>query len=152
MGFFGTIAKLAGKVVKAGASVVTQGASDNLLQALKGGGGAKAALKAAKTATLNAQQLAQITKLTPSVKGSASQKVQAALKPVAKVPKAKTKTTKAKATPKPKKAKAAKVKKASTRKPPKGGLDLAAISRAWKAAGKPGTWLGYIKANPIKKK
>lgn len=150
MGFFGTIAKLAGKVVKAGASVVTHGASDNLLQALKGGGGVKAAVKAAKTSTLNAQQLAQITKLTPTVKGSAATKVQAALKPVAKVPKAKTK--KAKATPKPKKAKAAKVKKASTRKPPKGGLDLAAISRAWKAAGKPGTWLGYIKANPIKKK
>jgi len=55
-------------------------------------------------------------------------------------------------TPKPRKA--AKVTRSSNGKrvPPKGGLDLAAIARQWRAAGKPGTWQGYIKANPIRKK
>ena len=33
------------------------------------------------------------------------------------------------------------------RAPPKGGLDLKALSASWKAAGKPGTWQGWIKAN-----
>lgn len=32
------------------------------------------------------------------------------------------------------------------RKAPKGGLNLKALSTAWKAAGKPGTWQGWIKA------
>lgn len=36
------------------------------------------------------------------------------------------------------------------RQPPKGGLDLKAMAAAWRAAGKPGTWLGWIKSNPIK--
>jgi len=39
----------------------------------------------------------------------------------------------------------------SKRVPPKGGLDLKAMAAQWRAAGKPGTWLGWIKANPIKK-
>lgn len=33
------------------------------------------------------------------------------------------------------------------RAPPTGGLDLKALSASWKAAGKPGTWQGWIKAN-----
>jgi len=37
------------------------------------------------------------------------------------------------------------------RTPPKGGLDLKAMALQWRAAGKPGTWLGWIKANQIKK-
>jgi hypothetical protein len=37
------------------------------------------------------------------------------------------------------------------RSPPKGGLDLKAMSARWNAAGKPGTWLGWIKTNPIMK-
>jgi hypothetical protein len=39
----------------------------------------------------------------------------------------------------------------SKRVPPKGGLDLKAMARDWRAAGKPGTWIAWIKANPIKK-
>jgi len=35
----------------------------------------------------------------------------------------------------------------SARKPPTGGLDLRALSASWKAAGKPGTWQGWIQAN-----
>ena len=37
------------------------------------------------------------------------------------------------------------------RSPPPGGLDLARMAAQWRAAGKPGTWLGWIKANPIKR-
>jgi hypothetical protein len=37
------------------------------------------------------------------------------------------------------------------RVPPKGGLDLKAMAAAWRAAGKPGTWIGWIKSNQIKK-
>lgn len=43
----------------------------------------------------------------------------------------------------PKSKKAPKVK--SKRKAPTGGLDLKALSASWKAAGKPGTWQGWIK-------
>lgn len=149
MGFFGTIAKLAGKVVKTGASVLTHGTSDLLLKQLKGTGQVKQAQKAVAAKQMTAQQLAAATAVQPSVKVPAAQKVQAALRPLASAAKA---TSQKKASSKPKKAKAVKVKKVSTRKPPKGGLDLAAIARAWRAAGKPGTWQGYIKANPIKKK
>lgn len=35
----------------------------------------------------------------------------------------------------------------SARKAPKGGLDLKAISARWKAAGKPGKWLDFVKAS-----
>lgn len=35
----------------------------------------------------------------------------------------------------------------SKRKPPTGGLDLKALSASWKAAGKPGTWQGWIAAH-----
>lgn len=35
----------------------------------------------------------------------------------------------------------------SGRKPPTGGLDLKALSASWRAAGKPGTWQGWIAQN-----
>lgn len=61
-----------------------------------------------------------------------------------KAPKRRRKTT-----AKAKKPKAAPKKKASgsKRKPPSGGLNLKALSASWKAAGKPGTWQQWIKAN-----
>ena len=37
------------------------------------------------------------------------------------------------------------------RTPPAGGLDLKAIAAEWRRQGKPGTWIGFIKANPIRK-
>lgn len=33
------------------------------------------------------------------------------------------------------------------RRPPPGGLDLKALSASWRAAGRPGTWQGWIAAN-----
>lgn len=44
----------------------------------------------------------------------------------------------------------AKVSSGKGRTPPKGGLDLKRMSAAWKAAGKPGTWINWIRENPIK--
>lgn len=40
---------------------------------------------------------------------------------------------------------------AGRRVPPRGGLDLKAIAALWRAQGKPGTWISFIKANPIRK-
>lgn len=54
---------------------------------------------------------------------------------------------------KPKKAKAKKTKSAAKssagkkRGPPKGGKDFKALSASWKAAGKPGTWLSWVKSH-----
>lgn len=52
-------------------------------------------------------------------------------------------------TVKPKKTRVPKAKKASGsgRKPPKGGKDLKALSASWKAAGKPGKWLDWVKTH-----
>lgn len=43
--------------------------------------------------------------------------------------------------------KPAKARTGARRRPPTGGLDLKALSASWKAAGKPGTWQGWIAAN-----
>jgi len=48
---------------------------------------------------------------------------------------------------KPKAPKAARRASGKARKPPTGGLDLKGLSASWKAAGKPGTWQSWIKAN-----
>jgi len=152
MGFFGTIAKLAGKVVKAGASKLTMGASDLVLKQLKGTGQAKVAAKqvAAKQVT---QQTKAAMSPAPGYKvGSSVWSSKGAYDEAVRQQKARKAAKPKKAAKKAAPKKAAKVKKVSSRKPPKGGLDLAAIARAWKAAGKPGTWQGYIKSNPIKKK
>ncbi len=171
MGFFGSIAKLAGKVVKGIASKATHGASDLLLKQLKGTGQAKQAAKAVATRQITQQQQAAAAGVAPlasAVKAKSPKK--------AKRKKAYKRTYKApaeygggmwnpqtfdesypgvrKAKKAPKKA-AKKAKRASTggkRTPPKGGLDLKAIASAWRAAGKPGKWIDYIKSNPIRKK
>lgn len=50
--------------------------------------------------------------------------------------------------PKATKAKAKKAPKVKAkRSPPKGGIDLKALSAAWKAQGKPGKWIDFVKAN-----
>lgn len=41
-------------------------------------------------------------------------------------------------------------KTSSKRRPPSGGLDLAALSKSWAAAGRPGTWRGWIAKNKKK--
>lgn len=52
------------------------------------------------------------------------------------------------AAPKRKKAAAkAKAPSGAKRKAPKGGKDFKALSASWKAAGKPGTWLAWVKSH-----
>lgn len=50
-----------------------------------------------------------------------------------------------------KSARKAKVSTGKGRTPPKGGLDLKRIAALWRSQGKPGTWIEFIKANPIRK-
>jgi hypothetical protein len=40
-----------------------------------------------------------------------------------------------------------KARSGGKRPPPKGGKDFKALSASWKAAGKPGTWLGWVKSH-----
>jgi hypothetical protein len=50
----------------------------------------------------------------------------------------------------PRKKAAAKARKPASgakRKAPKGGKDFKALSASWKAAGKPGTWLAWVKSH-----
>lgn len=152
MGFFGTIAKLAGKVVKAGASKLTMGASDLVLKQLKNTGQLKQAAK-----QIAAKQIPQQTQATLAPAPAAAARAvvnhtDATIKRERARIAASGKRQPIRKMKKAAKPKVAKVKKKSGRTPPKGGLDLAAIARQWKAAGKPGTWISYIKANPIKKK
>jgi hypothetical protein len=49
--------------------------------------------------------------------------------------------------PAKRRAAATKAPSAKKRTPPKGGLDLKALSASWKAAGKPGTWQGWISSH-----
>lgn len=153
-----SILGIIGKVAKAGLGVVTHGVSDKVLSVLKGAGAAKKVVKQ----VANNQTQATVTKISgraPTKEQAAATAAKGAKKKATVKRKAKRKvkayqlpdiTVSAK---RPKK-KAAKVKSTSTKKrvAPKGGLDLAAISRLWKAQGKPGSWQGFIKANPLKKK
>ncbi len=49
--------------------------------------------------------------------------------------------------PAPKQAKKARKAPSGKRSPPKGGKDFKALSASWKAAGKPGTWLAWVKSH-----
>jgi len=171
MGLFGGILKVVGKVAKAGLSVATRGVSDKVLAVLKSKGAAK---QVAASPDLTAQQMALVEKLKPlSPKTKNTEQV---LRDVSqrvlyggggggsstrkRMPKGYRKRSyedsrseyeyeapapRKRAPAKAKKVKAVKVK--STRAAPKGGLDLKQISAMWQAAGKPGTWIGFIKAN-----
>jgi len=175
MGLFGFVKKAVGKVAKAGLSVVTRGLSDKAFKVLKDVGQAKQAAKQAATNQVTMQAYARMAKLTPKVQITKTPSaVKLALRPMgAKAAPKRRKSYRApkrdgggewsskgaydeavrqRAAKKRRKTGATKVKRSSGRTPPKGGLDLKAIAAKWRAAGKPGTWLGYIKANPIRKK
>jgi hypothetical protein len=176
MGLFGFIKKGIGKVAKAGLSVVTKGLSDKAFKVLKDVGQAKQAQKQAAANQVTLQTYARQAKLTPRVAMTQTPRaVKLALRPMGEKAPAKRKTYRApksagggewsskgmydiavaqRSAKKKRKKGAAKVTRAkgTGRKAPKGGLDLKAIAAKWRAAGKPGTWIGYIKANPIKKK
>lgn len=156
MGFFSFVGKALGKVAKAGLSVVTHGVSDKVLSVAKGLGTQKATSTRAQGGLTTLKDQTAVMKVTqgtkkniPASTASAVAKKATAIDYQAKVIKS---TTRRKASKPLKKAKlpAAVAKTKGKRTPPKGGLDLKAMSTAWKAAGKPGTWQGWIKSNPLK--
>lgn len=151
MGLFSALKKIAGKVVKAGLSVATRGVSDKVFSALKSRGQKPATIEAKmpKGRSMTEQEYALANKLgqaAPKVrttevyegvfkKKSAYKKKRrgAAMSPTTTTRRKKTTTTGGK------------------RKPPPGGLDLAAMAKEWRAAGKPGSWLSWIKSNQIRR-
>lgn len=153
MGLFSFIGKALGSVAKAGLGVVTGGISDKVFSALKASGAAKAAAKAAEAEQLTNQRLALAVKINPGVSGESTiikslRMKDGAINFGASKPRKKAKRKKAKMADRPYKA-----PKASGRRrtAPKGGLDLAAIGKLYRAQGSPGNWMGFIRANPIKK-
>ncbi len=138
MGLFSGLAKLAGKVIKTGLSVATGGKSDAVLKVVKGVTGlGKPKAKPAMTAADAASILKYEAPAKAKVVSGAMPGLAPALRTVAPRKPRKPK--------KPKKAKAPKAP--STRRAPSGGLDLKKISALWSAAGKPGRWVDFVKAN-----
>ena len=134
MGLFSGLAKLAGKVIKTGLSVATGGKSDAVLKVVKGVTGiGKPKAKPAPTLADAVSVLKYEAPAKARVVTGAMPGLTPALRTVA---------------PKAKKAKKPKAPKApSSRKAPSGGLDLKKISAMWSAAGKPGRWPDFVKAN-----
>jgi hypothetical protein len=166
MGLFSGLKKIAGKVLKAGLSVATRGVSDKVLAGLKSFG-KKPATIAAKPPLYTEQEEALLNKLgqaTPRVRQSEVYANVRAGGATLGSYKSKTGYKRKRSTsrmtysdeapaPRPRKKRRASSSSSTTgkRKPPPGGLDLRAMAGAWRAAGKPGTWLNWIKTQPIRR-
>lgn len=171
MGLFGgifkgiksVVGKVAGPIAKTAASVLTHGASDQVLKVLKGRGQVKQVLAKGPNVPATNNEAATIAKLLPTQRLPFSRPYQppdASLNTFASkirnrvagldayqraAPMPSKRVGKGTATKRKKAAPAPKAK--SKRAPPSGGLDLKGLSASWKAAGKPGTWQGWIQAN-----
>jgi len=154
VGLFSALKKIAGKVVKAGLSVATRGVSDKVFSALKSRGQKPATIEAKmpKGRSMTEQEYALANKLgqaaprvrtTEVYEGVFKRKSAYKKKRRGGMAAAPTTTTRRKKT--------TTTTTGGKRKPPPGGLDLAAMAREWKAAGKPGTWLSWIKSNQIRR-
>ena len=129
-----------GRVV---AAAVTRGKSEKVIGQLKGVGAALQAVKGAPLPRITKAEAAHVIKTfrarAPRVVPMSA--VQAETMPGG------APLAKARRASKPraaKRAKAPRKRAGGGRKPPTGGLDLKALSASWKAAGKPGTWQGWI--------
>lgn len=146
MSIFKFVGKALGKVAKAGLSVATAGVSDKVISVAKTIG---LSLKKAKKQAPQSQTaiIEKIGQVSPKVRVTEVQDVMARTPiGIRRRTTTKRKATRAKApratsSPKPR----------STRAAPKGGLDLKRIAAMWRDAGKPGKWIDFIKANPIRK-
>lgn len=157
---FGSLKKLAGKVLKTGLSVATRGVSDKVLGAMKGLGKKRSTVQL-KPMEMTEQEYALATKLgqaTPKVRVS---EVYADARAGGAMPgtykrkgsyKRKRRAMSYDEAPAvaPRKRKKAGAPRAKRGAPP-GGLDLRAMAQAWRSAGKPTTWQGWIKTNPIRR-
>jgi len=157
-----SILGIIGKVAKAGLGVVTGGVSDKILAAAKGLSQAKKAVTKTNQATAKVAKIAgkQIDPVPVLKQARVGGRRYGTSRPAKRVTystqstsrsSVKKKVTKKKV-PAVKATKAPKAKSTTKRAPPKGGLDLKRMSAAWNAAGKPGTWQGWIKSNPLKTK
>lgn len=136
--------------VRLGLSAATGGASERVIGAV---GKIKTAAKVRginkKLAELPAVKLAESKYTLPTPTSSVSVSATtmpggAKLKGSAPKPRAK----KARIAKAPKKASSKrKAPSGAKRKPPTGGLNLKALAASWRAAGKPGSWQAWIKAN-----
>lgn len=158
------VKKLAVGAGRAALASITGGGSEVALKAGKVMGGAAKTISRQKAAKRLGKATARDRMQEKKISGSSVANQSAVAMPGgAKIKDMRRSTApsrRKKAAPKPKKAKKApkmpRPKKPITttsgkRIPPKGGLDLAAMSKAWAAAGKPGKWIDWIKKNPIKK-
>lgn len=159
MGLFSALKKIGGKVLKAGLSVATRGVSDKVLGALKGFG-KKPATISAKPPLYTEQQEALLVKMgqaAPKVRSTTVYENVRAGNATLGSYKSKSGYKRKRRAPAMDYEAPAKRKKASRststgkRKPPPGGLDLAAMAQAWRAAGKPTSWQGWIKTQPIRR-
>lgn len=157
MGLFKALGKVLGGVAKAGLSVATRGVSDKVLAALKSRG-AKRSTVAMKPAEMTEQQVALANKMGQAVpKVRVTEVIQEARAGGALAGNYKSKSAYKRkrrstgasrmAAMTPPRTK----RKGTTRRPPPGGLDLRAMAGEWRAAGKPGRWIDWIKANPIRR-
>lgn len=171
MGTFSKLAKKAGRFVKKhrksielGARVVaagiTRGKSEKVVSQLKGVGAAVKTYKglkkvATKAETALAEKIAKLAppKVVPiSAAPATTMPGGAPLRGVKRAPgvvAAKRPKAKRARVVKPRKMAAAKPRTAAgaRRGPPKGGKDFKALSASWKKAGKPGTWLDWVKSH-----
>lgn len=163
MSLFGGIFRAVGKIAKAGLSSITHGASDQVIKVFKGRGQVKQVFAKGPNAPATNNEAATVAKLIPSHRvaglgagaalNSLAHRITATgldaynnsssgSKRVGKGSSRKSKASSKSSMPsrKPKRV-------SGGRRIPSGGLDLKEISRMWKAEGKPGTWLNYIKAH-----
>jgi len=151
--FIGKLGKAVGKVaapvLKAVASRATGGLSDSILKKIKGNPGKLSPNQTAALVEKTGGYIPRVQRTeTVQAEGWGFGKDPVKRKPMQHRPmrpKARRSPAKARTA---RKAPAPKARKAGGgRKPPTGGLDLRALSASWKAAGKPGTWQGWIQAN-----
>lgn len=152
MGLLGSLLKVGGKVLKKAASVATRGASDHVLKAVKSLGTAKSLLKPGKGSTIGMQALANRVvpqvRITPTLRDAAAGS--ASLGIMAKKPRVRRRrrrTTTTTRTTRRRRAASTTTTAKKKRTAPRGGLDLRAMSAAWRSAGRPGTWQDWVR-NP----
>jgi len=150
--------RIGARVIAAG---ITRGKSEKVIGQLKGIGAAvkvyKGAVKqstkaeaaqVAKTMTLGAPNVVPQSSVSAKTMpgGAKLQGVSSGAAPRRR----KARKAAVAVAPAPRKRAAARARKApsgSKRLPPKGGKDLKALSASWKAAGKPGKWIDWVKSH-----
>lgn len=164
MGILGSLLKVGGKLLKGVASKVTHGASDHVLKAVKSLGTAKRLLKPGAGTTIGMQALAN--RMTPTVRsstvirdaaagfaqpGTYATKRKKRASPRRRARTAAAASRAARSTPRRARGTSPRRRASGTtgarRGPPRGGLNLKAMSVSWNAAGKPGTWREWV-SNP----